>query len=599
MAGLDLEMPGETVWRGTPLKIAVFSKKVPEFVLDERVRNVLKLVNYANQSGIPYGAEETTLNRPQDRELLRKAAAESVVLMKNDAKVLPFDKTKPILVIGPNAKSTAYCGGGSAALPPYYTVSPFEGVSAKGKEEVGFSQGIFAHIDLPLLGPLLKTADGKTGFTFRAYNEPPEYSGRKPVDELHLVSSVALLSDYVNPNLKSLTWYADMEGYFTPEKTGIYDFGVSVAGTGRLFVDNEEVVDNTKNQRPGKSFFGLGTVEEKGSIHLKAGHTYKVLFQFGTALTAGLSIPFGAGAFRFGGCIRVDPDELISEAAKLASEYEQVVIFSGLNSDWESEGHDRTSMDLPPGSDKLISQVLKANPRAAVVIQSGTPVTMPWASSASTLLQAWYGGNEAGNGIADVLYGDVNPSGKLPLSFPVRLEDNPAYLNFRSERGRVLYGEDVYVGYRFYEKTKRAPLFPFGHGLSYTSFSRSNLRVMYSAESSELSSDETVMISVTIKNTGHIAGRETVQVWIVPPTTSSVNRPVRELKGFQKVYLEPGEERSVAIDVEKKVATSWWDEIREAWISEKGLYGVQVTGTGEEVLEGHFLIEKTRFWVGL
>ena len=403
-------MPGKPVWRGTPLLHSVFSQKVMEFVLDERVEHVLQLINYADQSGIPEGAEEKILDRQEDRALLRQAVSESVVLMKNEDKVLPFDKSKPILVIGPNAKATAYCGGGSAALPPYYAVSPFEGVSAQSEGEVTFSQGAFSHVELPLLGPLLKTTDGKPGFTFTAFADPPEHSIREPVDQVHLLSSMSVLSDYKNPKINSFTWYADMEGYFTPDKDGIYDFGVAVAGTGRLFVDDDLVVDNTKDQRPGPGFFGIGTIEEKGSKQLKAGKAYKVLFQFGTAPTSSLPIPyhtFGPGAFRFGCCIRLDPDELISDAAKLASKVEQVVIFGGLNSDWEKEGHDRVDMDLPPGSDKLISEVLKANPRAAIVIQSGTPVSMPWISSASALLQAWYGGNETGNGIADVLYGKV------------------------------------------------------------------------------------------------------------------------------------------------------------------------------------------------
>lgn len=603
LAGLDLEMPGETKWRGPALMHAVSFNKVPEFVLDDRVRNMLELVNFAERSGIPQNAEETTLNRPQDQTLLRQAAAQSVVLLKNKGNILPLDKSKSILVIGPNAKTAAYCGGGSAALPPYYAVTPFEGVLSKSKGEVRFSQGVYSHAELPLLGPMLKTADGKTGFIFRAYNEPPGVPNREAVDEVHLISSASFLADYVNPKIKSMTWYADMEGFFTPEEDGIYEFGVMVAGTGKLLIDDEVVVDNTKNQRQGPGFFGYGTAEEKGSKELKAGNTYRVLFQFGSSPTSDLKIPihaFGPGMFRFGICRRVIQEELISNAVELASQFDQVAIFAGLNSDWEKEGHDRTDMDLPAGSDELISRVLKANPRTVVVIQSGTPVTMPWADAACALLQAWYGGNEAGNGIADILYGDENPSGKLPLSFPVRLEDNPSYLNFQSERGRVLYGEDIYVGYRYYEKSKRAPLFPFGYGLSYTTFVRSNLSVIVSSPEypGKLTSAETITVSLTVKNTGSVAGAETIQVWVVPPETT-VNRPVRELKGFQKVFLQPDEEKTVEINLEKKRATSWWDEQREAWISEKGAYGVDVTGTGDGVLQGSFRVENTRFWLGL
>ncbi|OJJ64938.1 hypothetical protein ASPSYDRAFT_39721 [Aspergillus sydowii CBS 593.65] len=601
-AGLDVEMPGKTRWRGDALAHAVSSNKVNEFVLDERVRNVLNLVNYVEPLGIPEHAEEKVLNRPEDQALLRKVAAESVVLMKNDDNILPLNKEKSIAVIGPNAKIAAYCGGGSASLDAYYTVTPFEGVTAQSKGEVQFSQGAYSHKDLPLIGHLLKTDDGKTGFKFRVYDEPASNAQRELLHELHLVTSMGFLMDYRHPKIKSFLYYVDMEGYFTPEEDGIYDFGVVVVGTGKLLVDDEVVVDNTKNQRLGSAFFGNGTVEEKGSKELKAGQSYKITLQFGTAPTSDIDtrgvVIFGPGGFRFGAARRTTQEELVTKAVELASKADQVVLFAGLTSEWETEGYDRPNMDLPPGSDDLISKVLDVNPNAVIVIQSGTPVTMPWAHKAKALLHAWFGGNECGNGIADVLYGAVNPSGKLPISFPVRLQDNPSYLNFRSERGRVLYGEDIYVGYRYYDKVNLPTLFPFGHGLSYTSFTRDNLTIATTPEKLKLEDGEPITATVTVTNTGNVAGAETVQLWVLPPPTE-VNRPVRELKGFAKVRLEPGEHKKVEIVVEKKLATSWYDEKREAWASEKGEYEVQVTGTGEGVLTSSFKVEKTRFWTGL
>ncbi|CAG8026696.1 unnamed protein product [Penicillium nalgiovense] len=604
VAGLDIEMPGKTRWRGEALAHAVSSNKVAQYQLDERVRNILNLVNWVEPLGIPEGAPEKALNRPEDQALMRRAAAESVVLMKNEGDILPLKKDGSLLVIGPNAKIAAYCGGGSASLAPYYTVTPFDGVSAKSKGEVKYSQGVYSHKDLPLLGPLLKTADGKPGFTFKVYNEHPN-SGedRQAVDELHLLESSGFLMDYVNPKVKSMTYYVDMEGTFTPEESGVYDFGVTVVGTGQLLIDGEVVVDNTKNQKQGSAFFGTATIEEIGTKELKAGQTYKVLFQFGSAPTSDLDtrgiVAFGPGGFRFGASRQVSQEELVANAVEQAKTAEQVVIFAGLTLEWETEGHDREHMDLPPGSDELISRVLEVNPNAVVVIQSGTPVTMPWADNAKALVQAWFGGNECGNGIADVLYGDVNPSAKLPITFPRRLQDNPSYLNFRSERGRVLYGEDIYVGYRYFEKSDVAPGFAFGHGLSYTSFSRSDLRIDTVPEQTKYTeSGEPVTASVTVSNTGSVAGAEIVQLWIVPPKTD-VGRPVRELKAFQKVFLQPGETKTVQLVVEKKLATSWWDEEREQWISEKGTYQVLVTGTGPEELHGEFEVDKTRFWLGL
>lgn len=596
-------MPGKTRWRGEALAHAVSSNKVAQFKLDERVRNVLNLVNRVDAAGIPEGAEEKALNRPEDQALMRRAAAESVVLLKNEGGALPLKKDGSVLVIGPNAKIASYCGGGSASLAPYYTVSPFDGVAAKSQGEVKYVQGVYSHKELPLLGPLLKTEDGKTGFTFKVYNEPHGAEDRTLVDELHLVSSMGFLMDYINPKIKSMTFYVDMEGYFTPEEDGLYDFGVTVVGTGRLLVDGEVVVDNTKNQKQGSAFFGTATIEELGVKELKAGQTYKIVFEFGSAPTSDLDtrgiVVFGPGGFRFGATRRVSQDELISKAVEQAKEAEQVIIFAGLTSEWETEGYDRDHMDLPPGSDDLISRVLAVNPNAVVVIQSGTPVTMPWANEARALAQAWFGGNECGNGIADVLYGDVNPSAKLPLTFPRRLQDNPSYVNFRSERGRVLYGEDIYVGYRFFEKSDVTPAFPFGHGLSYTTFTRSDLQISTVPEEAKYTeSGEPIKATVTVTNTGSLAGAEIVQLWVVPPKTD-VNRPLRELKAFKKVFLQPGESKTVELVVEKKIATSWWDEQREQWISEKGRYQVSVTGTGAEELQGEFEVGKTRFWLGL
>ncbi|KAJ5758971.1 hypothetical protein N7520_006127 [Penicillium odoratum] len=603
-AGLDIEMPGKSRWRGEALAHAVSSNKVAEFKLDERVRNILNLVNWVDPLGIPEGASEIALNRPQDQALMRRAAAESVVLLKNEGATLPLKKDRSVLVIGPNAKQATYCGGGSASLAPYYTVTPFDGVSAKSKGDVKFSQGVYSHKELPLLGPLLKTEDGKTGFTFKVYNEHPSAgTERTVVDELQLVSSAGFLMDYYNPKIKSMTYYIDMEGYFTPEETGLYDFGVTVVGTGRLLIDGEVVVDNTKNQKQGSAFFGTATIEEHGEKELKAGQTYKVLFEFGTPPTSDMDtrgiVTFGAGGFRFGASRRVSQEELIASAVEQAKSAEQVVIFAGLTSEWETEGYDRDHMDLPPGSDELITRVLAVNPNAIVVIQSGTPVTMPWVDDARAVVQAWFGGNECGNGIADVLYGDVNPSAKLPITFPRRLQDNPSYVNFRSERGRVLYGEDIYVGYRYFEKSDLAPAFPFGHGLSYTTFTRSDLDIKTAPEQAKFSeSGEPITATVTVTNTGSLAGAEIVQLWIVSPKTD-VNRPIRELKAFQKVFLQPGESQTVQLSVEKKLATSWWDEQREQWISEKGEYEVLITGTGAEELRGKFEVGKTRFWLGL
>ncbi|KAJ5494468.1 hypothetical protein N7463_010555 [Penicillium fimorum] len=603
-AGLDLEMPGPSRFRGSGLVHAITSNKVSERTINERVRAVLELIKQAASSEIPENAPEVQRNLPEDKALLRRAAAESIVLLKNNDQILPLDPLKKTLVIGPNANIAAYCGGGSAALSPYYAITPLEGISGSCTGGVTFSQGVYSHKELPLLGDQLKTEDGQTGYIFSVFTEPSSNKDRKAVDILHMKSSSAFLMDYKHPEVHSDLYYITMEGIFEPTESGLYDFGLTVAGTGELFIDGEKVVDNKNNQRQGTSFFGIGTPEERGSKYLEANQRYKIVVDYGTAPTSNLKlhgvVSFGPGGLRVGGCKRIDTEQAIQEAVDLAATADQVIICVGLSGEWESEGFDRPHMDLPPMSDQLVERVLAIHPNAAVVVQSGTPVTMPWARDVKALLHAWYGGNETGNGIADVIFGNVNPSGKLPLSFPEFIEQNPAYLSYRSEGGRVLYSEDVYVGYRYYEKIKAKPLFAFGHGLSYTAFRLSTLAVSQPLKALNRVKEEVLEVSVSVENVGSCSGAETVQVYISPPSNASIARPVRELKGFKKVKLQQGEKQEVVITIQVALATSFWDERLSSWLSEAGEYTVTVVGTGEQnVLSTGFTISHTREWNGL
>ena len=597
-------MPGPTRWRGEALPHAATSNKIKPHVLDERVRAVLQTVKLSAKSGIHQNAPESKLNRHPDRMLLRRTAAESIVLLKNEHHTLPLDKSKPVAVIGPNAKMTAYSGGGSASLLPYYTVTPYNGMASQASSEVHYALGAYGHKELPLLGLHLKTHDGRSGFSFCVFDKPANDPHRKLHQELHLTNSYMLLFDHKIPNLKGPLYYIDIEGFFVPAEDGLYDLGLTVEGTARLFVDGRLVVDNATRQRPGTSFFGSGTVEETAGVDLKAGQEYKIKVEFGTAPTSTLerhgTVSFGPGGLRIGGCKRIDPEAAISEAVDLASRVGQVVLFAGLNADWEGEGADRANMDSPAKMDKLIERVLAVNPKAVIVLQSGTPVTMPWADQANAIVQAWYGGNETGNAIADVIWGEVNPCGKLPLTFPRHLSQNPAFLNFRSEGGRVLYGEDVYVGYRYYEKLALQPLFPFGHGLSYTTFHFSDLEVSLSkAEARPSSSEALIIAGCSVENTGLMRGAEVVQVYI-QQKAPSISRPVKELKGFQKVFLQPGEKQKVQISMERKYACSFWEERRAMWIMEKGQYTVLVGRSSQaDFLEGGFEVKETGWWSGL
>ncbi|CAK7230181.1 hypothetical protein SBRCBS47491_007498 [Sporothrix bragantina] len=613
-AGLDLEMPGPSRFRGSLLTHAVNANKVSIRAVNDRVRNVLELVKRAQATGIPENAPENELNRPEDRQLLRRLAADAIVLLKNDDQVLPFAPSKSVAVIGPTSRIATYCGGGSASLNPYEAVTPWEGIEAQAKGALSFAQGVYGHQMLPLLGKRMRTDDGQVGFSLRVYNDPPtgpptpsSPDTRPLLETKHVTDSNMFFVDYNHPDFnKNGIWYADAEGTFTPTESGLYDFGLSVHGTGRLYVDGELLVENVENQRLGTSFLGSGTVEEVNSKTLEAGKTYRILVQWGCSktsnLVAGSMIDFGHGGMRIGACRRLTPEDGIAEAVALAKTVDQVVLCVGLGAEWESEGEDRVTMDLPPNTDNLVAAVLAANPNTVVVVQSGTPVTLPWVGQAKAVLQAWYGGNETGNGIADVVFGAVNPAGKLPLTYPRRLEDNPAHVNYRSEAGRVLYGEDVYVGYRYFDRAGIEPLFPFGHGLSYTSFSLEDLVI----SQAEASND--VQVSVKVTNTGAVAGSCTVQLYVAPPVweprrvPAVPQRPSQELRVFDKVHdLAAGASAQVTLNLDAKRDTSYWDETVDSWCSREGLYRIRVGQSSRDVnaVEGTLTIKETTHWQGL
>lgn len=455
---------------------------------------------------------------------------------------------------------------------------------------------------LPLLGYLTQSLKGQTGVTMKVYTEGPEVPDRKAVDEIEIVKTELLLVDYENPNIKSPLWYATFEGTLVADEDATWEFGLVVSGTANLYINGDLVINNTDRQTLGDAFFGSSTVEEKGSYDFRQGETYRFQVTFGSTPTSKLgggSVLLSGGALRFGGCKVIDPKAEIAHAAELARAADQVVVAAGLNADWETEGSDRADMKLPPGLDDLIAAVAKANPNTAVVMQSGTPVEMPWIDGVGAVVQAWYGGNETGNTIADALFGDANPSGKLSLSFPRRVQDNPAFLNYRSEGGRVLYGEDVYVGYRYYEFAGRDVLFPFGHGLSYTTFAFSDLSV-----SKDGAAGGKLKLSLKVTNTGAVKGAEVAQLYVAPRKKSAkVNRPVKELKGFAKTLLEPGETKTVAIEVEEKYAASYWDEERDQWCVEGGEYDLIVSDSSElkegKVVKGSFEVPETYWWSGL
>ena len=272
-------------------------------------------------------------------------------------------------------------------------------------------------------------------------------------------------------------------------------------------------------------------------------------------------------------------DEQIAEAVAAAKKAKTAVVFAGLPDAYESEGYDRTHMRMPACQNRLIEAVAQANPNTVVVLHNGSPVEMPWIDQVKGVLEAYLGGQAIGKATVKVLYGEENPSGRLPETFPRRLEDNPSYLFYGGEGNRTQYREGIFVGYRYYDKKDMDVLFPFGFGLSYTTFAFSDLRL----DAESITDQDTLKATVKVKNTGSRSGRTVVQLY-VGDKESSVIRPVRELKGFEKIALEPGEEKEVSFVLDKRSFAYWNEEIHD-WHVESGEFTIEIGRSSRDIVQ--------------
>ena len=282
-------------------------------------------------------------------------------------------------------------------------------------------------------------------------------------------------------------------------------------------------------------------------------------------------------------------EALLTEAVELAKKAKAAVIFAGLPDSFESEGFDRTHMRMPDCQNELIARVAAVQPNTVVVLHNGSPVEMPWADQVKGILEAYLGGQAVGAAVVDILFGKVNPSGKLPETFPCQLEDNPSYLYYSGEGDRVEYREGVFVGYRYYDKKKMAVRFPFGYGLSYTTFAYSEPKI----SAQRIQDTDTVTIRVDVTNTGDRAGKEVVQLYVSAPD-SKVIRPVRELRGFDKIELAPGETKMVSFTLDKRAFAYWNTDIHD-WYVESGKYLIQIGSSSRDIaIEQEVYVESTR-----
>lgn len=569
-AGLDLEMPGPSNHRGHLLVKAVEAGDVSMDVLDERVRRVLQL---NERTGVmdgtaPDPTHEFYDDNPATIDLLRRVARQAIVLLRNENAVLPLDAgaLKTVAIIGPLAATASTQGGGSAGVLSPYTVSPLEGLKDALGDAVtivhaaGATLGRGAsHID-----PHQFTApDGRHGLKL-SYFAGDDPNAGPPVYEEVTPRSVYRWSRQFEPAGADQAWSAHIEGTFTATYSGTHTVSARTVDRLRLWLGDSVFVDN----------WGAtdGAQTTSGSVELAAGESVSLKLDYASTMAANV----------FGSLLDIRvlepvPEDLITPAVAAASGADVAIVVVGMDSVWESEGHDRKDMELPPGQNELVSAVAAANPNTIVVLNAGAPVTMPWRDEVAGIVQLWYLGQEAGNALADVLTGAVDASGRLPTTFANRIEDIPSMLNYPGENNQVFYGEGLFIGYRAFDKTKTTPMYPFGHGLSYTTFA---------LDQASVSSDTTgpgrgLTVRVPVTNTGPRAGDCVVQLY-VHDVESSLVRPEKELKGFARIHLEAGASGEVTLDLDDR-SFSFWDPAIHAWKAEAGEFELRVATSARDV----------------
>jgi beta-glucosidase len=566
--GLDLEMPGPSnVW-GKALIDAVEASEVSEKLIDDKVKRILTVAEFSNRFQKPQIKAEQAIDQPKHRLLLRKAAADGMVLLKNEGS-LPLKKNiKKLAVIGPNALEAQIIGGGSASLRPHYQIHPLEAVQERlGHEtEILYSKGCHTHKYLPKINEELM--EEKDGFLVE-YFDGNQFDKNLILEE-RLTGSKFWVFEGFAKDVISKEERPDISVRFSctykPDISGLHEFEIFGIGKCRLLIDGNELIDNWTSMDPGEAFFTFGSASKKGVTNLQKGEAYKIEVQYKFE---------GSFPAVYIGCQAPDEVDIFQEALETASHADDVILIVGTNSDWETEGNDRADFNLPANQNKLIEAILEANQNTVVVINTGSPIHMPWEKKAKAIIQTWFAGQEFGNALVDILSGEVNPSGKLPTTFPVKIEDTPAYKNYPGKNLQMNYDEKLLVGHRWYESNSIKPLFCFGHGLSFTSFNYQNLEVT-------TGSDFVVTCKFEIQNTGDISGLEIAQCY-VGFASPLPGEPYKTLQGFVKEEIGANEFKKVEIKLGPR-NFSFWSVETNTWQIREGSYQILIGSSSENIL---------------
>ena len=563
LSGLDLEMPNGEYLNKSTLQKAIDDGTIPLSTIDDKVKRILtvifKLGLFDNEE---WEEDDDLINSDENIKVAYQTALESIVLLKNEQSILPFktDDEKTIAVIGQNAKLARTGGGGSSFVEAINPVSPLEAIKCifPKNYKIKFEQGVDFNEEIDAI-------NNKFLFT----DETQKQNGMiaEYFDNINLSG---------NPKLKRIDKSIDFRWGNSGPGSGIEDDFFSVRWTGfikapesaeyligtvsddgvRLWIDDKLVMEDWSNHSDLTKYITMNLEKDK---------LYKIKMEY-YENSGGATAVLGW---------KTKGGNLLNDAVELAKNSDYVIVFAGTSNAVETEGKDRDDLLLPAMQDELISEIADVNKNVIVILTTGSPVLMnKWIDKVSGVLQMWFSGSEGGNAIADVLLGNYNPSGKLPITFPYKWEDCSAFNTYKTLNARTYYADDIYVGYRHFDKYNIEPLFPFGFGLSYTSFDYSNLSI---SENSGVFD-----VSLEIKNTGNNKGEEVAQLYIISKA-SGVDMPVKELKGFNKIMLEPGESQRISFKLTKK-DFSFFDEESQSWKVNAGNYEIAVGSSSRNLI---------------
>ncbi len=547
-AGLDLEMPGPGRAYGPQLAEAVRLGQVPESHVDAALLRLLSAFDGVGALDDDPDEIPRALDKPEHRVIARHAAIAATVLLTNTG-VLPLDRTqlRRIAVIGPNAGRAVIMGGGSASVPAHYWRSPLDAL----RERLGSAVEIIHEpaVDIARSSPEIPAAwlsvDGEPGMRVEFYRQG-DLGGEVVHTTTNATGALTWFGSTPRRVGPSFSWraYADL----VVEEAGRWTISLVQTDPARLLIDGIVVLDGfNESSPPGHDFFGLakeeltwtGDLAPDGPVHIEVQSAV-----LAPAMVTGAKL----------GIRSSPPADGIDRAVSAARDADAVVIVVGTDADWESEGFDRESLRLPGAQDELVERVLAVAPNAVVVLNVGAPVAVPWAAQAGAVVQCWFGGQEMADALTDILLGDADPGGRLPTTIPMSLTDNPCWGSMTPEGGRIRYTESILVGYRWYESRGIAVSFPFGHGMSYTTFDIGEPEL----STNTMEPGGSILVRIPVTNSGERAGTEVVQVYVAPTSTRAF-RPRKELKGFAKAELAPGQSTIVEVRLDDRAFARWAD----------------------------------------